>query len=62
MATSPRVRNADLEKISLAHEELDLRLVYDLTRVTRNTSHFAETGVRLLNPFSIDAPAAPSDK
>lgn len=27
-------------------------LVYDLTVVTRNVRHFAETGVKLLNPFS----------
>lgn len=26
-------------------------LVYDLTVVTRNLSHFVQTGVRLLNPF-----------
>jgi predicted nucleic acid-binding protein len=29
-----------------------IALVNDLTVVTRNTSHFASTGVRLLNPFS----------
>jgi toxin FitB len=28
-----------------------IALVYDLTVVTRNTGHFAGTGVRLLNPF-----------
>lgn len=28
-----------------------IALVYDLTVVTRNTDHFAGTGVRLLNPF-----------
>lgn len=27
-------------------------LVHDLTVVTRNTAHFAGTGVRLMNPFS----------
>lgn len=27
-------------------------LIYDLTLVTRNVRHFAETGVKLLNPFS----------
>ena len=27
-------------------------LVYDLTVVTRNTSRFAATGVRLWNPFT----------
>lgn len=27
-------------------------LVYDLTLVTRNTKHFADTPVKLLNPFS----------
>jgi toxin FitB len=32
-----------------------IALVYDLTVVTRNTSHFAGTGVRLLNPFAGDA-------
>ena len=26
-------------------------LIHDLTVVTRNTPHFAQTGVRLLNPF-----------
>ena len=26
--------------------------IYDLTLVTRNIRHFAETGVKLLNPFS----------
>jgi predicted nucleic acid-binding protein len=30
-------------------------LVYDLTVVTRNTRHFAATGVRLLNPFLADS-------
>jgi predicted nucleic acid-binding protein len=29
-----------------------IAIVYDLTVVTRNTSDFKETGVRLLNPFS----------
>ena len=28
-----------------------IALVYDLTVVTRNTSHFAGMGVRVLNPF-----------
>jgi toxin FitB len=27
-------------------------LIHDLTLVTRNVTHFADTGVRLLNPFS----------
>jgi predicted nucleic acid-binding protein len=27
-------------------------LLHDLTVVTRNTTHYAHTGVRLLNPFS----------
>lgn len=27
-------------------------LIYDLTVVTRNTAHYAETGVALLNPFN----------
>jgi hypothetical protein len=31
-----------------------IALVYDLTVVTRNTDHFAGTGVRLLNPFAAD--------
>jgi predicted nucleic acid-binding protein len=26
-------------------------LIYDLVVVTRNTAHYAPTGVRLLNPF-----------
>ena len=29
-----------------------IALIYDLTVVTRNTSHFAGTGAKLLNPFS----------
>jgi len=29
-------------------------LINDLTVVTRNTAHFAPTGVRLLNPFTED--------
>jgi toxin FitB len=33
-----------------------IALVYDLTVVTRNTADFADTGVRLLNPFHADAP------
>jgi toxin FitB len=33
-----------------------IALVYDLTVVTRNTSHFVGTGVRLLNPFTGSAP------
>lgn len=37
-----------------------IALVYDLTIVTRNMAHFAGTGVRLLNPFSIDSPAVSS--
>lgn len=32
-----------------------IALVHDLTVVTRNTSHFARTGVRLLNPFLADS-------
>jgi predicted nucleic acid-binding protein len=32
-----------------------IALVHDLTIVTRNTSHFAGTGVRILNPFLADA-------
>jgi toxin FitB len=28
-------------------------LIHDLTVVTRNTEHFASTGVRLKNPFSV---------
>lgn len=37
-----------------------IALVYNLTVVTRNTSHFAGTGVRLLNPFR--AGAVPSKR
>jgi len=33
-----------------------IALVYDLTIVTRNTSHFAGTGARVVNPFLADAP------
>lgn len=29
-----------------------IAIVYDLTLVTRNTSHFSGMGVRLLNPFT----------
>jgi toxin FitB len=36
-----------------------IALVYDLTLATRNVSHYAETGVRLLNPF---LPTPPSGK
>ena len=32
-----------------------IALTYDLTVVTRNTAHFADTGARTLNPFSADA-------
>ena len=34
-----------------------IALAYDLTVVTRNSNHFAGTGVRLLNPFLADAPS-----
>ena len=34
-----------------------IALLYDLTVVTRNTEHFVNTGVRVLNPFS-DFPGA----
>jgi predicted nucleic acid-binding protein len=33
-----------------------IALVYDLTIVTRNTSHFTGTGARVVNPFLADAP------
>jgi toxin FitB len=33
-----------------------IAIVYGLTLVTRNTAHFADTGVKLLNPFTADAP------
>jgi predicted nucleic acid-binding protein len=36
-----------------------IALVYDLTVVTRNTGDFADTGVRLLNPFFADMPPSP---
>jgi predicted nucleic acid-binding protein len=37
-----------------------IALHYDLTVVTRNTTHFQGTGVRLMNPFLADAsPARP---
>jgi hypothetical protein len=35
-----------------------MALVYDLTVVTRNTSHFAGTGAKCLNPFAGDAVVA----
>jgi predicted nucleic acid-binding protein len=35
-----------------------IALVYDLTIVTRNTSHFEGTGVRIMNPFLADAPSS----
>ena len=35
-----------------------MALAYNLTVVTRNTTHFGGTGVRLLNPFLADAPSA----
>lgn len=34
-------------------------LVYELTVVTRNTSHFDGTGVSVLNPFTADAKRGP---
>ncbi len=37
-----------------------IALVYDLTVVTRNESHFKSTGVRILNPFEADAPPTQS--
>jgi toxin FitB len=36
-----------------------MALVYDLTVVTGNTSHFEGTGVRLLNPFAEDGGSLP---
>ena len=36
-----------------------IALAYDLTVVTRNTSHFEGTGVRIMNPFLADAPPGP---
>lgn len=33
-----------------------IALVYDMTIVTRNTTHFTGTGARILNPFLADAP------
>lgn len=33
-----------------------IALHYDLTIVTRNTAHFADMGVPVLNPFLADAP------
>ena len=35
-----------------------IALHYDLTVVTRNTTHFQGTGVRLMNPFLADASSA----
>jgi len=35
-----------------------IALLHDLTVVTRNTSHFAGTGVRVLNPFFADRSSA----
>jgi predicted nucleic acid-binding protein len=37
-----------------------IAVAYDLTVVTRNTTHFAGTGVRVLNPFLADAPSSPT--
>jgi hypothetical protein len=34
-----------------------IALLHDLIVVTRNTSHFADAGVRILNPFLADRPA-----
>ena len=39
----------------IAKQIASIALVHDLTVVTRNTSHFARTGVRLHNPFLADA-------
>jgi toxin FitB len=43
-------------RVPNAQNELDkqiaaIALVHDLTVVTRNTPHFVDTGVRLLDPF-----------
>ena len=35
-----------------------IALAYDLTVVTRNTAHFAGTGVQVLNPFLADMPSS----
>lgn len=39
-----------------------IALHYDLTMVTRNTAHFAGTGVRILNPFLVSAGQDPPAK
>lgn len=36
-----------------------IALLYDLTVVTRNTVHFSDTGVRVINPFSADSRPRP---
>jgi predicted nucleic acid-binding protein len=36
-----------------------IALVYDLTLVTRNTADYADTGVRLINPFLADSLPVP---
>lgn len=45
------LRAPDPER-SLDKQVAAIALVHDLTVVTRNTSDFARTGVRVLNPFS----------
>ncbi len=44
------------EQHSIDKQIAAIALIYDLTVVTRNTSHFAGTGARLMNPFQSDAP------
>ena len=48
--------SASLEALGRPQEDFDLLIagtarVHDLTLVTRNTKHFADTGVGLLNPW-----------
>lgn len=49
---------ASVETIGRPQEDLDLLVaatasVHQLTLVTRNTSHFEDSGVRMLNPWTI---------
>jgi predicted nucleic acid-binding protein len=46
------------EQHSIDKQIAAIAIIYDLTVVSRNTAHFAGTGVRIMNPFLADAPPA----
>lgn len=49
------------EQHSIDKQIAAIALLHDLTIVTRNTAHFANTGVRTLNPFRADSPSNSCD-